>query len=337
MNELLLSTGGKTIYIANSGPGPKALLSGDANLGYFGEVTDTQLFTPSQVAGQAGLYLGTDNPTAVAAAGGNMWLKFIWNGVVTFVAKMPFRSNISWADLYAAGLVYGTRDNGKYPLSPTKHQYIQMPKYEGQKLWVLKPRLPTGYPADPTTGGQITTGEWNQLFGRTVNDTNGGVAAPKFANFGYAATGLSPSQGPDSLVQETLSTNVNSCFIRGDGAGAQIINAARTVLKTDKLSGIINAHGWRPVLELIPDEAAKDPYNPLYRTPGPFTPVITEVRQWTGNPALKVVAPRQKNWAYKLPTANYSFVNQALKVSGPKGTSESPTLKAFTITGSYVA
>lgn len=336
--EALLTTGSKGIYLGNSGPGPKTLIAGDATLGYFGEVTDLQLFTPSQVAGQAGMYLGTDNPTAVAAANGNMWLKFIWNGVVTFIAKMPFRSNISWADLYAAGLVYGTRDNGKYPLATPKHQYIQMPKYEGPKLWVLKPRLPTGYPADPSTGGNILTGEWNQLFGRTINDTNGGVGAPKFANFNYASTGLSPSSGPDTLVQETLSTNVNSCFVRGDAGSGQIIAAARTVLKTDKLSGTANAHGWRPVLELIPDEATKDPYQPLYRTPGPFSPVITEVRQWTGVAvAQRVANPRQKNWAYQLPTANYSFVNQAQKVAGPKGTAESPGLKAFTITGSYVA
>lgn len=335
--EALLTTGSKSVYIANSGPGPKTLVAGDATLGYFGEVTDLQLFSPSQVAGQAGLYLGTDNPIAVAAANGNMWLKFIWNGVVTFVAKMPFRSNISWADLYAAGLVYGTRDGGKYPLATPKHQYIQMPKYEGQKLWVLKPRLITGYPADPTAGGTLLTGEWNQLFGRAVNDTNGGVGAPKFANLLYAAVGLSPSAGPDTLVQETLSTNVNSCFVRGDGAGSQIIASSRTVLKTDKLSGAVNAHGWRPVLELIPDEATKDPYALLYRTPGPFAPVITEVRQWTGNAALKVAGPRQKNWASPLPTANYSFVNQAIKVAAPRGTSESPSLKAFTITGSYVA
>lgn len=337
MNEQLLSTGSNAIYIANSGPGPKTLLAGDANLGYFGEVTDLQLFTPAQVAGQAGLFLGTDNPTAVSAANGNMWLKFIRNSVVIFIAKMPFRSNISWADLYAAGLVYGTRDSGKYPLATPKHQFIQMPKYEGPKLWVLKPRLITGYPADPSTGGTVLTGEWNQLYGRAINDLNGGVGAPKFANLAYAATGLSPSSGPDTIVQESLTSNTNNCFVRGDGAGSAILAAARTILKTDKSSGTLAAHGWRPLLELIPDAAAKDPYALLYKTVGPFAPVINEIHQWASTAAQRVVSPHVKNWAYQLPVANYSFVNQAIKVTAPKGTAESPDLKAFTITGSYVA
>jgi len=336
MIEQLLSTGGQQTYIGNSGPGPKALIAGDATLGYFGEVTDTQLFTPAQVAGQAGLYLGTDNPTAVSAANGNMWLKFIWNGKVIYIAKMPFRTNISWADLYAAGLVYGTRDNGKYPQSTAKFQYIQMPKYEGQKLWVLKPRLPTGYPADPTTGGIVLTGEWNQLFGRTVNDTNGGVGAPKFANFNYAATGMSPSSGPDSLVQETITSNINQCIVRGDGGGAQILTAARTILKTDKSSGTLAAHGWRPVLELIPDTVAKDPYSLLYNSVAPFSPIINDVRQWSLG-AIRPANPGQRNWQYQLPQVTYSFANQALRPTAIRGTSESPTLKAFTISGSYVA
>lgn len=251
MIETLLSTGGAATFINDSGPGPKTLVAGTETLGYFGEVTDLQLFTPSQLAGQAGLYLGTDNPTAVSAANGNMWLKFIWNSKIIYIAKMPFRTNISWADLYAAGLVYGTRDNGKYPLATPKFQYLQLPKYEGAKLWVLKPRLPTGYSTDSTTGGNILTGEWNQLFGRCINDTNGGVGAPKFANFNYASTGLSPSAGPDTIVQETLTSNLNQCIIRGDGAGAQILAASRNQLKTDKLSGIVNAHGWRPLFELV--------------------------------------------------------------------------------------
>lgn len=336
MIETLLSTGGQQIYIGSSGPGPKTLIAGDANLGYFGEVTDLQLFTPAQVAGQAGMYLGTDNPTAVAAANGNMWLKFIWNGKIIFIAKMPFRTNISWADLYAAGLVYGTRDNGKYPLATPKFQYIQMPKYEGQKLWVLKPRLPTGYPADPTTGGSVLTGEWNQLFGRTVNDSNGGVGAPKFANFTYAATGLSPSSGPDTIVQETITSNVNQCIVRGDGSSGQIISTSRTVLKTDKLSGVLSAHGWRPVLELIPDTVAKDPYSLLYNAIGPFTPAINDVHQWSLG-AQRPANPRQQLWQYQLPQVTYSFANLALKPIGIKGTNESPTLKAFTISGSYVA
>jgi hypothetical protein len=334
MIEQLLTTGSKAIYIGNSGPGPKALLSGDQNLGYFGEVTDTQLFGISQVAGAGGMYQGTDHPDLVPGA--NHWLKFIWNGKVIFIAKRPFRSNVSWADLYAAGMVYGTRDNGKYPLATPKHQFIQMPKYEGEKLWVLKPRLVRGYAADPVAPANVGdyTGEWSQLLGRCSISLDGNIT-PKFATMSYNALGWSQSS-PDSVTMETMSNNVNQCNVRGDGASGVIMGAYRTILKTDRVSGI-SGHYWRPVLELIPDTEAKDPYTLLYRTPGPFAPVINDVRQWTGSPAQKPAAPRQKTWPYQLPNPTYSFVNQALKPSAPRGTAESPGLKAFTITGSYVA
>jgi hypothetical protein len=337
MNEALLSTGGKTIYINNSGPGPKALIGGDETLGYFGEVTDTQLFGISQVAGAAGLYQGDDN--SGLTQGANHWLKFIWNGKIIYIAKRPFRTNISWADLYAAGLVYGTRDNGKYPLATPKHQFIQMPKYEGEKLWVLKPRLVKGYDVDPVTNSgstNIHAGEWSQLLGRCSVATDGGIT-PKFATFGYAPLGWTNSS-PDSIVMETVSTNVNQTIIRGDGGSGQIMGAYRVALKTDRISGSFNQHFWRPVLELIPDTEAKDPYQLLYRTPGPFAPVITDVRQWTGvTVAQRAQNVRQKNWAYQLPQVQYSFSGQAMRAAGVRGTNESPTLKAFTITGSYVA
>ena len=335
MNELLLSTGGKTIYINNSGPGPKALIGGDETLGYFGEVTDTQLFGISQLAGVAGLYQGDDN--TLFTPGSNHWLKFIWNGKIIYIAKRPFRANISWADLYAAGLAYGTRDNGKYPLATPKHQFIQMPKYEGEKLWVLKPRLIRGYDVDPTTSNvNFHAGEWSQLLGRCSVALDGNIT-PKFATLPYNALGWIQSS-PDSLVMETISTNINQTIVRGDGGAGQIMGAYRTVLKTDRASGTSNLHCWRPVLELIPDTEAKDPYQPLYRTVGPFTPVINDVRQWTtANTAQRPTNIHQKDWVYQLPQVNYSFVNQAFKPAAVRGTAESPSLKAFTITGSYVA
>jgi len=335
MLETLLSTGGKAIYIGNSGPGPKTLVAGDANMGWFGEVTDTQLFGISQVTAAGSMYQGDDN---TALTPGSMhWLKFIWNGKIIYIAKRPFRQNVSWADLYAAGLVYGTRDTGKYPLATPKHQFIQMPKYEGEKLWVLKPRLVTGYSADPVAPANVGTygGEWSQLLGRCSVATDGGIT-PKFATMTYNALGWTQSS-PDSLTMETLSTNVNQCNVRGDGGSGQIMGAYRTILKTDRVSGASGGHYWRPVLELIPDDQAKDPYALLYRTLGPFTPVINDVRQWTDSPALKVASPKQKNWAYQLPVATYSFVNQAIKPSAARGTAESSSLKAFTISGSYVA
>lgn len=335
MNESLLSTGGVTIYIDNSGPGPKALVAGNETLGYFGEVTDTQLFGISQIAGAAGLYQGNNN--AALTPGSNHWLKFIWNGKIIYIAKQPFRDNISWADLYAVGLVYGTRDNGKYPLATPKHQFIQMPKNEGPKTWVLKPRLIKNAQADPMVGGDVAgyLGEWSQLLGRCSLALDGGIT-PKFATMNYAALGWNSS--PDSIVMETVSTNVNQTVVRGDGGSSQIMGAYRNVLKTDRLSGNFNQHFWRPVLELIPDTESKDPYQLLYRTLGPFTPIISDVRQWTGDTvAQRARNVRQKNWVYQLPQVQYSFSGQAMRASGVRGTSESPTLKAFTITGSYVA
>lgn len=333
MFEMLVGAGGSNQIIMNdSGPGPKLIKVGDKDLGYFGEVTGLQLFTLSEVAAVGPLTAGNDNPNMVSTTA--MWLKFIWRNKVIYIAKQQFRNSISWNDIYNAGMMYGTRDNGRYPTTTPKHQYNQMIKMEGTKRWVLKPRLITGYAADPVTGAMVGTllGEFNQLLGRCVNDSNGNIGGLKFDNFNYAQVGW-PSSVPDSITQETMQNPTDSMYVRGDGASGSIFAASRGVSKAATVSGVLG-HGWRPVIELIPDSDAKDPHQVNGTTPGRVAGAINAVYGFVGESAP--LNPRKANWPYKFMPVSFSFVNDPIRVTAVKGTSDYPDLQGFSITGSYV-
>jgi hypothetical protein len=62
---------------------------------------------------------------------------------------MPLASGVPWNDVYNAGLVYGTNDNGKYPSSTPTNQFNPVTKKEGERIWTFIPRLPTGADIDP--------------------------------------------------------------------------------------------------------------------------------------------------------------------------------------------
>lgn len=91
---------------------------GDEDVGYFGEVTNAEMFTADELAAQlptmVGLKIATNDP--------DPWLKFFWYGKYLFIKKRPLYTSITgaqnsptcWNKLYRAGLLYGEDGFGTY-------------------------------------------------------------------------------------------------------------------------------------------------------------------------------------------------------------------------------
>lgn len=92
---------------ANMGPGGSAIIRGDFDCGYLGDVTADDLFTSAGLSTELGISFGTVHVTAP------VWHKFIHEGKIKFIPNDFLRVNIgNWSTLYAAGLVYGSDDFG---------------------------------------------------------------------------------------------------------------------------------------------------------------------------------------------------------------------------------
>lgn len=134
--EMVMSAG-KSNYFAVAGPGPKSLVAGDKNFGYFGPVTGDELFTSSGIISQIP-ELGNLSYTVWGAD--LNWHKFAINGKISYISLAPINTSITWNALYGLGLVYGTNDNGLMPASPATLQWRPIVKTDRDGDWVLTPR-----------------------------------------------------------------------------------------------------------------------------------------------------------------------------------------------------
>ena len=91
-------------------PGPKYLIAGNWDAGFFGEVTVEELFGE----GNDSSWLMADEQLNITEGTAQYedenWLKFAWKGKVLFYPKKSIRYHISWDHIYIKGCVYGTGD-----------------------------------------------------------------------------------------------------------------------------------------------------------------------------------------------------------------------------------
>lgn len=131
--EATLFAGGK-VYLSASGPGPKVLVAGDRNLGYFGPVTVAELFTSTDIFSQYPEMTGIGTPLMGVDP---IWHKFMISNKVVYISLASIIANVSWNSLYSMGLIYGTDDNGLAPPATPVNQWRPLAKREGGVDWAL--------------------------------------------------------------------------------------------------------------------------------------------------------------------------------------------------------
>jgi hypothetical protein len=234
--NLLMATGSK--FYPWSGPGSKKLVQGTRAVGYFGEVSQTELFDGRLPFSMLTIPYGFINYRV-----DNVWLKFMVDGRVYYTPKYPLANGMRWNDLYATGAVFGVRGPGPTPVPATGpvdqiNLMLKREKVAGKtKIWPLKLQLFSG--ADTVVDISTSYPTDNSPYDRFWK--------PFFANKWESYTWLDMNSGRSyvyTLIQERSSA--------GDLAGVR--GGGNYVIK-----GSINpASGasdmtWRPVFELITD------------------------------------------------------------------------------------
>jgi hypothetical protein len=206
------------------------------SLGYFGEVTQEELFTPRDMVNLVGTPVTPNTSTS------GVWLKFLLNGRVLYVPKFHVATTgVSWNSLYAAGLVYGARGPGPLPVPPAGavDQFKLLTKYEispnGRKLWPLKVQLMRGANDNfiPTNAWASDLSEWDLLWKTFF--------AKKWESYVFSTI----NRGYYNYIQERDSGG-NYAGLRGysDDLDAKTRGAA---------SNSTSIFAWRPIVELVRD------------------------------------------------------------------------------------
>lgn len=238
MLELLLTTGGGALpEYPNSGPDPKRLRYGDETLGYFGEVTKSELFTTPELRTELDFYAGSEISF-------NTWVKMFLDSKVIFFPLGRIANALSWNDLYNSGLVYGVDNTGVVPGTVPTNQL----KYTFKNKELFKVRLFKGSTEDPTGGvtgpatpsastPQLINSEWFRVLGALCSEAIPGYTGNRFSIY-------------DKV---TLNMTTTTQTTRWDSRTQYVFYAANIANIYEKS---IAGSSWVPVLELVPQEEA---------------------------------------------------------------------------------
>ncbi|ANZ48997.1 virion structural protein [Erwinia phage Derbicus] len=220
-----------------SGPGSKVMLVGSMNEGYFGLVSEAELFNAPAMLSK--INEGQDVPkgTLYPSPTVKQWFKFARDGKILYIANYNHLT-IPWQDLYVRGAVYETDipESEQYPQNGVKvPQRLAMKKTESGRDWYLSPCMPrlssssllAFTTANPTPD---PTGDVARLYSKVI------------AGGGYATAEWDvQSVDGNGYWQSTVNIdNTKQAF------GASMVGLQQNVYDTVTFVG-----GWRPVLELI--------------------------------------------------------------------------------------
>lgn len=227
--EVILSPAKKTIHMPYTGPGPQELMCGDWSRGYFGQVSATELFTPTELCAMCGI--AGPSPTAPT------WVKVVRNGKILFMNLYVMTSGkfVSWNTLYTAGLIYGMDSVGPatgHGQTPTNQKKV-VTKGEHSFLVRLMRALDT---PDYSAGAVIPTqGEYSTIYNSL---TNQGFAGGAEAISDFNKSVYLPAADYIALTE----------FI---GPNCMHIDASGNLTAASGNCNRTQSSNWRPVLELI--------------------------------------------------------------------------------------
>jgi hypothetical protein len=154
-------------YFSTTGPGLQQPVRGSWELGYFGRVPVADMISGSALRTAIGAgAIGT----AIADSNITYYYKFVREGKILFYPAGAIITTVTWDQLYNLGLVYGTDDNGAYPvgaaLTPTNQK-----KLITIGAFSFLARCPKGSTLPTTTLVTTATAdkegsEWDQTMGR---------------------------------------------------------------------------------------------------------------------------------------------------------------------------
>jgi hypothetical protein len=244
--------------VTRRGPGPQSLKQGDNNLGYFGLIQSGEFISGSDFVDQCGIKAFA--PSISILNPFPAWHKFVRNNKILIVPEGVLANSISWQQLYTAGMVFGTDDNGVLPAGNSVGAGVLQNARITIGRDVFRIRLMRGMGDGVFTDyatAVATPNEWNDLVYPMVHPVpadqrlenlylNG---SPTYNILGGAAyTGY-------SLVQELATSGTSTVNGRG-----QSVNVSDTTTDTSSyvairtttaLTSATTALFWFPVLELI--------------------------------------------------------------------------------------
>jgi len=202
------------------------------------EVSANQLISGDDLASEIGLTAGT----AFNSDAG--WIKYEFNGKTCYMAKRPFRHDLSWEDIYNVGAV------GELAEAPngTVDQDAEV-NIDGKTYRV---RLLRGGAEDTEADkeGAFGENEWNTIMYAIVacaDDGHLGVKAGNWwASYSNDDVGIGGESNPDgrrSWCQETDPNDSSRRVVRGAGRVSGWSTSSSDYSHTN--------NGWRPVIELI--------------------------------------------------------------------------------------
>lgn len=245
--EETLSSNMALAYMPYTGPGPQKLLRGDWALGTFGRMNAEDLFTAAELATIVNNPLLSANATAWTLT---TWVKMVYSGKILFVPDLAVTygtgSATAWADLYKAGLVYGTDDPSTWSAA-AKTAYGTIPQnYQVQKnadSFVM--RLP-GTRVGALTGSAVPAnqvgGEYDFIMSSNFQGRIQNLGVPQLDDFVNANGSL------NCWTKDVTTTAGDITILRG-GNGVNGVPDAVTTNAIGNPSAVYSY--WRPVLELV--------------------------------------------------------------------------------------
>lgn len=208
-----------TIRTRSLGLGSTELINGTDMYGYYGKYQG--IITPNELISMTGITQGgTKNDGYNNPNEDITWLKFSHNYKTLFVADRTIHASVSWDHLNERGLVFG-----------------KVVDIDGQKYLL---RLLQGANVNPASvsGGEESNDEWESLIVKFV-------PSQEDSNWGVIASANGGSGGANTLCQETLSSDIDSCVSRG--GLTNVTDFETTIEKSSNTFG----RGYRPVLEVL--------------------------------------------------------------------------------------
>lgn len=216
-------------------PGPKRLIGGNLQAGFFGEVPTSDFITGDELASLIPLYDG------ISQYSNEPWLKFAYMGKIEFIAKKPFRHHMIWSSV------------DKYAHVITGSKTLQI-KGKTYKIRLMKGKTEGKQNDRGLWYGSIChNSEWNRLMLPIHENAPDNWKSPRNVESPTEDWGVDYSDEDLGTVQ-----GGNGCFTfcqeYGETDRERLIRGGYNNISgssTGWSSVGYAEYGWRPVLELV--------------------------------------------------------------------------------------